>query len=71
VDGGRTTTLTFATGVNTIPVSGTEYQLHLRSGTDTVAIGGVPVKSTSLWLITSQTAAFNVDPFDGIMGQSQ
>jgi hypothetical protein len=69
VDGGRTTTLTFATGVNTIPVSGTQYQLHLRSATDTVALGGLSVKSTSLWLITSQTAAFGVDPFDGIMGE--
>lgn len=69
VDGGRTNVLNFATGVNTLPVtSNTEYELHLRSGSDTVAIGGISVKKSPLYLITAQTAAFSVDPFDGIMG---
>jgi hypothetical protein len=55
--------------VNTLPVtSNSQYTLHLRSGTDTVTVGGVTAKKSPLWLITSQTAAFSVDPFDGIMG---
>jgi hypothetical protein len=69
IDGGRTTSISFSTGVNQIPVtSSSQYRLTLRTGSDTVALGGLSVRNTDLYLITAQTAAFNVDPFDGIMG---
>lgn len=68
IDTGRTQTLNFATGVGVTPVTSGQWQLTLRSGTDTVMLGGLSVKSTSLYLITSQTKAFGADPFDGIMG---
>ncbi|TFK54198.1 acid protease [Heliocybe sulcata] len=70
VDTGRTTTLTFATGVGVDPVQGDNYQLHLRSGRDTVTVGGLAAKNTDLYLITDQTPTFAIDPFDGIQGMS-
>jgi hypothetical protein len=54
--------------VGVTPVTGSEWQLTLRSATDTVALGGLSAKSTAIYLITSQTKAFGADPFDGIMG---
>lgn len=68
VDGGRTSTITFGTGVGVDPVVGNNWQLSLRSSTDTVAVGGISVPKTSFFLITKQTPTFLPDPFDGIMG---
>ncbi|KAF8973138.1 acid protease [Flammula alnicola] len=68
VDGGRTTTITFATGVGVDPVIGSNYKLTLRSGQDTVAVGGLSAKGVSLFLITNETAKFDIDPFSGIQG---
>lgn len=68
VDGGRTSLITFATGVGVDPVIGNNWQLTLRTAQDTVAVGGVSVPSVSLFLITNQTPTFGPDPFSGIMG---
>ncbi|KAJ4481145.1 acid protease [Lentinula aciculospora] len=68
VDGGRTSTITFATGVGVDPVVGDNYQLHLRSATDTVSVGGLSSPNVSLFLITEQTPTFDIDPFSGIQG---
>lgn len=68
VDGGRTSSITFATGVGVDPVIGSNYKLTLRSAKDTVSVGGLSAKGISLFLITSQTAKFNIDPFSGIQG---
>ncbi|KZT26713.1 acid protease [Neolentinus lepideus HHB14362 ss-1] len=70
VDTGYTTTLTFATGVGVDPVQGDNYQLQLRSGHDTVTVGGLVAKKTDLYVITDQTETFAIDPFDGIQGMS-
>jgi len=67
-DGGRTSTITFATGVGVDPVVGDNYQLELRTATDTVTVGGLVSKASSLYLITDQTPTFNIDPFSGIQG---
>jgi len=69
VDGGRTSSITFATGVGVDPVIGANYKLTLRSGKDTVGVGGFSAPGVSLFLITSQTAKFNIDPFSGIQGE--
>ncbi|KAJ3743134.1 acid protease [Lentinula detonsa] len=68
VDGGRTSTITFATGVGVDPVVGDNYQLNLRSATDTVSVGGLTSPNVSLFLITEQTPTFDIDPFSGIQG---
>ncbi|THH27806.1 hypothetical protein EUX98_g6382 [Antrodiella citrinella] len=68
VDGRRTSTITFGTGVGVDPVIGDNWQLTLRSGTDTVAVGGLVAKSVSLFVITNQSPTFSPDPFDGIQG---
>ncbi|RDX55132.1 acid protease [Lentinus brumalis] len=68
VRGSRTTTLDFSTGVGVDPVVNDDYVLTVRSGTDTVTVGGVPAKNVSLFTIIDQTPAFNVDPFLGIQG---
>ncbi|KAG7446309.1 acid protease [Guyanagaster necrorhizus] len=68
VDGGRTGSITFATGVGVDPVVGANYILTLRSGTDTMAVGGFVVPNVDLFLITNQTPAFDIDPFSGIQG---
>ncbi|KAG6828205.1 hypothetical protein H0H92_008778 [Tricholoma furcatifolium] len=68
VDTGKTSTITFATGVGVDPVVGSDYQLTLRSGTDTVSVGGLTATDVSLFLITSQTTKFDIDPFSGIQG---
>jgi hypothetical protein len=69
VDGGRTSSITFATGVGVDPVIGSNYKLTLRSGKDTVSVGGLSATGVSLFLITNQTAKFNIDPFSGIQGK--
>lgn len=68
-NGGRSQSLTFATGVGVTPVDGDNWQLRITSGTDTVSVGGVTVTNTAVNVITSQTPTFNPDPFDGIMGE--
>ncbi|KAF9452893.1 acid protease [Macrolepiota fuliginosa MF-IS2] len=69
-DGGSTRTITFSTGVGVDPVVGNNYQLTLRSATDTVSVGGLTAPGVSLFLITKQTPTFNIDPFSGIQGMS-
>ncbi|KIM45262.1 hypothetical protein M413DRAFT_65891 [Hebeloma cylindrosporum] len=68
VDGGKTSSITFATGVGVDPVIGANYQLTLRSGRDTVSVGGLSATGVSLFLITNQTPKFDIDPFSGIQG---
>ncbi|KAF5392006.1 hypothetical protein D9757_003250 [Collybiopsis confluens] len=68
VDGGRTSTITFGTGVGVDPVVGDNYQLQLRSATDTVSVGGLSSPNVPLFLITEQTPTFDIDPFSGIQG---
>jgi hypothetical protein len=68
IDGGRTSTITFGTGVGVDPVVGDNYQLQLRSATDTVTVGGLTSTNVSLFLITEQTPTFDIDPFSGIQG---
>ncbi|KIP06419.1 hypothetical protein PHLGIDRAFT_460435 [Phlebiopsis gigantea 11061_1 CR5-6] len=70
VDGGRSSTITFGTGVGVDPVIGDNWQLTLRSAKDTVSVGGVSVPNVSLFLITNQTPTFAADPFSGIQGMS-
>lgn len=69
-DGGRTSSITFSTGVGVDPVVGDNYRLTLRSATDTVSVGGLSAPSTALFLITDQTPTFNINPFSGIQGMS-
>lgn len=69
VDGGRTSSITFATGVGVDPVIGANYKLTLRSGRDTVSVGGLSATGISLFLITDQTPKFDIDPFSGIQGR--
>ncbi|KAJ6500082.1 aspartic peptidase domain-containing protein [Mycena vitilis] len=52
------------------PVINNDYRLTLRSGTDTVSVGGLSAPGTKLFLITNQTAKFGIDAFDGIQGMS-
>ncbi len=68
MDGGRTTTLTFGTGVGVDPVIGNNWRLTLRTARDTVGVGGISVPDVSLFLITNQTPTFGPDPFSGIQG---
>ncbi|KAJ7647093.1 acid protease [Roridomyces roridus] len=70
VDGGATSSITFSTGVGVDPVVGANYRLTLRSGTDTVSVGGLTAPATKLFLITNQTPKFDIDPFSGIQGMS-
>ena len=70
VDGGSETSITFGTGVGVDPVIGNNWQLALRSATDTVTVGGISVPDVSLFLITDQTPTFDPDPFSGIQGMS-
>jgi hypothetical protein len=70
VDGGRETTIIFATGGGVDPVIGNNYQLTLRSATDTVAVGGTSVPYVSFFVVTNQTAKFDHDPYSGIQGKS-
>ncbi|KAJ6501044.1 acid protease [Mycena vitilis] len=70
VDGGATSTITFSTGVGVDPVINNDYRLTLRSGTDTVSVGGLSAPGTKLFLITNQTAKFGIDAFDVIQGMS-
>ncbi|KAF9023230.1 acid protease [Hymenopellis radicata] len=68
VDGGRTAVYTFETGVGVDPVVGNNTQLELRSAVDTVTVGGLTTTDVDLFLITSQTPNFDIDPFSGIQG---
>ncbi|KAI0630375.1 acid protease [Trametes polyzona] len=68
VRGSRVTTLDFATGVGVDPVVDNDYVLTVRSGTDTVTVGGVSAEGVSLFTIIDQTPKFNIDPFLGIQG---
>ncbi|KAF7321730.1 Pepsin A [Mycena kentingensis (nom. inval.)] len=68
VDLGTTSSITFSTGVGVDPVVGANYRLTLRGARDTVRIGNLSAPATSLFLITSQTPKFNIDPFSGIQG---
>lgn len=70
IDGGKTSTITFATGVGVTPVIGDNTQLTLLSAFDTVVVGGLSSPNVSLFLITEQTPTFNVDTFSGIQGQA-
>ncbi|PPR05853.1 hypothetical protein CVT26_010133 [Gymnopilus dilepis] len=70
VDGGRTSSITFATGVGVDPVVGSNYKLTLRSAKDTVSVAGLSAPSISLFLITNQTPKFDIDPFSGIQGKT-
>ncbi|KAI0930283.1 hypothetical protein AcV5_007040 [Taiwanofungus camphoratus] len=70
-DGGETSTIQFATGVGVNPVtSDDEYEMTLRSGRDSVTVGGLTAKKVDLYTIINQTAAFAIDPFSGIQGMS-
>ena len=69
VDGGRSTSITFATGVGVDPVIGNNWRLTLRSARDTVSIGTLSVPNVNLFLITNQTPTFGPDPFSGIQGK--
>lgn len=70
-DGGKTSSISFATGVGVDPVlSNTDYKLTLRSGSDVVSVGGLNAGSVSLYTITNQTPKFGIDPFSGIQGES-
>lgn len=68
IDGGENSSIAFSTGVGVDPVINNDYVLDLRSGRDTVSVGGISVKNLNLFLITNQTAQFNIDPFSGIQG---
>jgi len=70
VDGGRTSTIVFGTGVGVTPVIGDDTNLTLRSATDTVVVGGLSSPNVSLFLITEQSPDFDIDPFSGIQGMS-
>ncbi|TFK44408.1 aspartic peptidase domain-containing protein [Crucibulum laeve] len=70
VDTGRTSSITFSTGVGVDPVIGANYKLTLRSGQDTVSVGGLKATNVNLFLITNQTPKFDIDPFSGIQGMS-
>jgi hypothetical protein len=45
-----------------------DWTLTLRSGSDTVTVGGLAAKNVGLYTITKQTEAFFDDPFSGIQG---
>ena len=68
MQGSETTTLDFSTGVGVDPVVDNDYVLTVRSGSDTVTVGGVASPNVSLFTITKQTPKFNIDPFIGIQG---
>ncbi|KAI0084066.1 acid protease [Irpex rosettiformis] len=70
VDRQRTSTITFGTGGGVDPVIGNNWQLTLRSASDTVTVGGISVPNVNLFLITNQTPTFGPDPFSGIQGMS-
>ena len=60
--------LQFITGVGVDPVMGTNWNMTLRNGTDTVAVGDISVPNVSIFLIEDQSPPFEPDPFDGIQG---
>jgi hypothetical protein len=66
VDLHSTTTETFGTGVGVDPQG--DWRLTLAKIRETVTLTGMQAASTTLYLITAQTAAFASDPFDGIAG---
>lgn len=64
----RTGRLSFSTGVGVDPVINNDYTLTVLEAMDTISVGGITAPNTTFALITNQTAPFNVDPFDGILG---
>jgi len=68
IDNRRTSTITFGTGVGVDPVIGSNWQLSLNSVQDTVSVAGLVAPNIQFFEITKQTAPFDPDPFDGIMG---
>ncbi|KAL0950379.1 hypothetical protein HGRIS_010341 [Hohenbuehelia grisea] len=68
VDTGRTSSITFSTGVGVDPVIGANYRLTLRGARDTVGIGGLSAPNIDFSVITNQTPKFGIDPFSGIQG---
>ena len=42
--------------------------MSIKSITETITVGGLKAPTTGMYLITDQTEAFRIDPFDGIMG---
>lgn len=44
--------------------------MDIRTGLDTVTVGGIASPNVSLYTIYNQTAAFTPDPFSGIQGES-
>ncbi|OCH90752.1 acid protease [Obba rivulosa] len=60
----------FDTGVGVDPVINDDYVLLVRNGSDAVGIGPYTVPDMPLFTIINQTAAFQIDPFSGILGMS-
>ena len=71
VDGGPQVNIAFTTGIGVDPVVDNDYVLDLRGATDIVSVGGLSAANISIFLITNQTAKFNIDPFSGIQGKSK
>ena len=63
-----TSEIVFGTGTGVDPVVGDNYALDLLQANDTVSVAGISVPDTRFFLITNQTAKFEPDPFDGILG---
>ncbi|KAJ7054480.1 acid protease [Mycena amicta] len=60
VDKKTTSSITFSTGVGVDPVIGSNYRF--------VTVGNLTAKNVAMFLITSETAKFAIDPFSGIQG---
>jgi hypothetical protein len=56
------------TSLDTLPLTFNKYQLKTMGGKDTVSVAGITAEETDLSLITSQTANYGRQPFDGVMG---
>jgi hypothetical protein len=68
--GYRSTTLNFETGVGVTPVSESDpFSLTIEQAMDTVSLGGTSASNITFYLITAQSAPFEVDPFSGIQGK--
>lgn len=77
VDEGVEFNLSFVTGPGVHPASSgpgvdppvESDTMKVRTGTDTVSVGGLTAANTDLDLITSQSARFSEDPFSGFLGK--
>lgn len=58
--------IVYATGTG-VAASG-EVEIEGVVSRDTIAVGGLQVQDFQFGLITNQSAAFGIDPFDGIIG---